>query len=175
MEIFIIVILISFVAGLLPILYYHRMKPKWFIPMYFFMSMGGVYLIRILTIPPDTISGNGNIAILLLPIVLFTYTGLLYLVWKEVNQLLKTKNNRFVYLFIGAATLILIVCIIEEIQFTQELITQLGGGPDVPDSRIYRFGWFNQYTNTIYVNAYTFFIGLTTCLTIVGLRNLKKK
>lgn len=31
----------------------------------------------------------------------------------------------------------------------------LGGTSEIADSRIYRYPWLNQYTNTIFVNFYT--------------------
>lgn len=44
------------------------------------------------------------------------------------------------------------------VDYRSELIVALGGTPSNPDSQIFRYGWFNQYTNSIYFNAYTFIL-----------------
>lgn len=41
-----------------------------------------------------------------------------------------------------------------------DLKTQLGGFADDPGSVIYRFGWLNQYTNTVFYNIYVLFVGM---------------
>lgn len=58
------------------------------------------------------------------------------------------------------------------IDFKDQLVFALGGDPTVPDSRIYRFGWFNQYTNSLYFNMYTFILSHIIALTIGFIRHL---
>lgn len=41
------------------------------------------------------------------------------------------------------------------LDFANELVRVLGGAPTEENSRIYRFGWFNQYTNTAFTLIFT--------------------
>jgi len=52
------------------------------------------------------------------------------------------------------------------------LIAQLGGTPAHKTSRIYRFPWLNQYTNTLFFNFYTFIILIAI---VAGLHSVLKR
>ena len=48
----------------------------------------------------------------------------------------------------------------------ENLRTQLGGFTNDPSSVVYRFGWLNQYTNTLYYNAPILLFGLSLSIFI---------
>lgn len=107
--------------------------------------------IEVLTIDPQTISGNGNLALLLIipfVMVLTIFLTALFLFFKEVI------NEKWKLLFSIILPFVIIFSLARIWQDGSELISLLGGGPDDPDSRIYRFPWLNQYTNTIFFNVY---------------------
>ncbi|MFS0865469.1 hypothetical protein [Fredinandcohnia sp. 179-A 10B2 NHS] len=121
------------------------------------VSIALFYLISLMTIDPTSISGNGNLAILVMPFAVASYVGTLLLLYKiEFN---------LTFLIRIVCTIGILLLVIGEVIHVQNLVDTLGGGPDIPDSRIYRFGWFNQYTNTFYFNGYIFAIGI---LLVVG-------
>jgi hypothetical protein len=124
------------------------------------LSLLMVIGIDVLTIDPQTISGNGNLALLLIIpfiMVLTIFLTALFLFFKEVI------NRRWKLLLSVILPLIIIFSLARIWQDSSELISLLGGGPENPDSRIYRFPWLNQYTNTIFFNVYliVFLSGLT--------------
>jgi hypothetical protein len=126
----------------------------------FILSFIGFYLIEnIFTIKPNVISGNGNVGILI--ILLFTpiFIASYYFTFRMVGKKLITANKsnvRMVTMVLLLSSCILLIFPI--INYFNELVIALGGNPNNPNSRIYRFGWFNQYTNSIYFNFYTFLI-----------------
>lgn len=109
---------------------------------------------------PHTISGNGNLALVviipLLPL-LITFYLLIGIISHKIFTRLKTT---ILLLYLSVCAVILWIGTALEIEYVQELLKQLGGRPEVPESRIYRFPWLNQYTNTIYFNAFTFSLSL---------------
>ncbi|MBN8201084.1 hypothetical protein [Bacillus sp. NTK034] len=124
----------------------------------FLFSFFGFYLIEhLFTVSPHVVSGNGNLGIL----VIFLFTPVFISSWIYTFKLAKAKMVKEgkttigILLFALAGCVLLMIVIID---YTSELITALGGTPDNPESRIYRFGWFNQYTNSLYFNVYTFFL-----------------
>jgi hypothetical protein len=124
------------------------------------LSLLMVIGIDVLTIDPQTISGNGNLALLLIiPFIMMLtiFLTALFLFFKEVI------NRRWKLLLSVILPLIIIFSLARIWQDSSELISLLGGGPENPDSRIYRFPWLNQYTNTIFFNVYliVFLSGLT--------------
>jgi hypothetical protein len=124
----------------------------------FLFSFFGFYLIEhLFTVNPHVTSGNGNLGIL----VIFLFTPVFISSWVYTFKLVKTKMVKDGKITVGILLFSLAGCVllmIEMNDYTSELITALGGTPDNPDSRIYRFGWFNQYTNSLYFNVYTFFL-----------------
>jgi hypothetical protein len=147
----------------------------WFISL--LLSFFGFYLIEnIFTIKPDVISGNGNLGILI--IVLFSpiFIASYFFTFKVVRENLINVKNR--NLSVAILFLSLISCtllIYQIINYTNELIIALGGTPTNPNSRIYRFGWFNQYTNSIYFNVYTFLLTHILAIIIGVLSTIRKR
>jgi hypothetical protein len=140
------------------------------------LSFSGFFLIEnIFTIKPDVISGNGNLGLLIImlfsPIFLASY----FLTFKVVKEKSTNVKNRKISAWILLLSLICCVFLMAAIlDYANELVFALGGTPADPESRIYRFGWFNQYTNSIYFNVYTF---LMTHMIVVmaGVLSVKSK
>ena len=137
---------------------YAMSKKKVYWSLSFLFSFFGFYLIEhVFTVNPHVVSGNGNLGIL----IIFLFTPVFISSWVYTFKLAKAtllKNNKMaigILLFSLAVSALLMVGIYD---YTSELILALGGKPDNPESRIYRFGWFNQYTNSLYFNVYTFFL-----------------
>jgi len=79
------------------------------------------------------------------------------LTFQFVKEKSNNAENRKMNAWILLLSLIFCVFLMAAIvNYANELVIALGGTPANPDSRIYRFGWFNQYTNSIYFNVYTF-------------------
>lgn len=115
-----------------------------------------LFLIDSVTVRPDVISGNGNVALLIMFPALFLFLAF-YLQWATVCFRWFGKRKRsHVKGCLFLLALLILAGLWAEWQFASHLISALGGGPDVPQSRIYRFGWFNQYTNTLFFNVATF-------------------
>ncbi|MBS4202277.1 hypothetical protein KHA93_21940 [Bacillus sp. FJAT-49732] len=129
----------------------------WFTTLLF--SFLGFYLMEhIFTFKPESISGNGNPGILI--IILFSplFLASYILTFKLTRELLKEANIKkrgFILLFSLLCCGLLLFAIIH---YKNELVIALGGPPTEPESRIYRFGWFNQYTNSLFFNIYTFLL-----------------
>ncbi|SFS76877.1 hypothetical protein SAMN05428962_2747 [Paenibacillus sp. BC26] len=110
------------------------------------------------------ISGNGNLGVLFIYIAVPIYLLMLVYVYKVSDGYYRNRKN------IGALSVILLClicfCVYGESYQIQSLLHHLGGGPNSPGSVIYRFGWLNQYTNTLYFNFYSFTIGVLMSLLI---------
>jgi len=136
-------------------------------PVVLLFSFFGFYLLEsYFTIPPDVISGNGNpgmfIVIAFLPFFIVGYV-LSYLVAKnDLAPYLNISTRLILSMLLFISCLFLLNAIIKD---AKELFFALGGTPENPESKIYRFGWFNQYTNSVFFNMYTFL--LTHKLTII--------
>lgn len=140
------------------------------------LSIMGFILIDLCTVKPSQISGNGNIAILFtIPTVLFYLLFLFNFVrWFMAVAHDFTLKQLLILLIILFITFIVLIFL--EIDFVQKLIDLLGGGPENPESRIYRFGWYNQYTNTLFFNWITFCMGIVfSIFTVLCFRNLSKQ
>ncbi|WP_019241781.1 hypothetical protein [Bacillus sp. AP8] len=139
------------------------------------LSFLGFYLIEnTFTIKPDVISGNGNLGmliILLLSPLFITSYFLTYKLSKEISYNTMNRIKRIFFLSISFICCVLLIFPI--VSYTSELIIALGGTPSNPDSRIYRFGWFNQYTNSIYFNVYTFLL-THIIVAIIGFLSIKR-
>ena len=125
----------------------------------FVLSYIGFFLIEnIFTIRPDVISGNGNLGILViigfLPIFLVSY----FFTYKLTREISLNLENKVKVVLLAISVICCAFLILQIVNYIDELIIALGGSPANPDSRIYRFGWFNQYTNSIFFNAYTFLL-----------------
>lgn len=144
------------------------------------LSFLGFYLIEnVFTIEPQVTSGNGNLGMLIIlllsPIFFVSY----FYTFKKTREVFYKVQKKIIKALILSLLLILeVVLVFFNIEYTNELIIALGGTPSDPDSRIFRFGWFNQYTNSIYFNLYTFL--LTHILAVIigilsAIRNKEKR
>jgi hypothetical protein len=107
--------------------------------------------IEVMTVDPSRTSGNGNLAIVVifpLLVILTIYLMALFIFVKE------SMNGKWKLLLSMILPLIILFSLAQMWQDGLELISLLGGGPSVPESRIYRFPWLNQYTNTMFFNMY---------------------
>lgn len=122
------------------------------------LSFLGFFLIEhIFTIKPHVISGNGNLGILVILVFSPVFLASYILTFKRVRE--KTIHNRKINAGILLFSLLLCAILIAAISnYTHDLIAALGGDPGNRESRIYRFGWFNQYTNSLFFNVYTFLL-----------------
>ncbi|URM31075.1 hypothetical protein LLY41_11540 [Cytobacillus firmus] len=124
----------------------------------FLFSFLGFYLIEhVFTVKPHVVSGNGNLGIL----IIFLFTPVFISSWVYTFKRAKAtllKNNKIAIGLLLLSLAVSALLMIGIYDYTSELIMALGGKPDNPESRIYRFGWFNQYTNSLYFNVYTFFL-----------------
>lgn len=124
------------------------------------LSFLGFYLIEnVFTIEPQITSGNGNLGMLIIlllsPIFFVSY----FYTFKRTREFFyKVQKKIIKALIVSLLILSGIVLVFLNLEYTNELIIALGGTPSDPDSRIFRFGWFNQYTNSIYFNLYTFLL-----------------
>ncbi|MCJ1909009.1 hypothetical protein [Planococcus ruber] len=144
------------------------------------LSFLGFYLIEnVFTIEPQVTSGNGNLGMLIIlllsPIFFVSY----FYTFKKTREVFyKVQKKIIKALILSLLLLLIVVLVFLNIEYTNELIIALGGTPSDPDSRIFRFGWFNQYTNSIYFNLYTFL--LTHILAVIigilsAIRNKEKR
>lgn len=119
----------------------------WFI-IFVLLSSASVRLLSLFTIKPFRISGNGNLGLLcILPFFLFL-AGAIFFCYLVMQ---KMRMNRFIPL---TALFVFLLAGFQEYNFIRNRIKALGGWTDDPDSRVYRFGWLNQYTNDMWFNGY---------------------
>ncbi|SFE75936.1 hypothetical protein SAMN05216378_3974 [Paenibacillus catalpae] len=108
--------------------------------------------------PGKGITGNGNPAVVLwfieLPAYLLLLTGIALIVHKERYLL---QYNRIWVSFI--LLILLAVSILLQVDKAQRIHDQIEG-------RIEEYGWLNPYTNTIYINFYSFLSGILLMLLI---------
>ncbi|WP_438318100.1 hypothetical protein [Sporosarcina sp. FA9] len=101
-------------------------------------------------IPPDIL-----IMMLFSPVFVLSYF-FTYKLTREISTNTIVKKVRIVILIFSVISCALLIFPI--INYIDELVIALDGTPAEPKSKIYRFGWFNQYTNGIYFNVYTFLL-----------------
>lgn len=119
--------------------------------------------IESLTIEPHVTSGNGNLALLLIIPFLMVLTIYLTALFLFVKEFLNPRWKTVVIIVLMA---VIALSLARIWQNSSELISLLGGSPDEPGSRIFRFPWLNQYTNTLFFNGYLFIF--LSGLTILG-------
>nr|WP_245349947.1 hypothetical protein [Cytobacillus eiseniae] len=133
----------------------------------FILSLLGFYLIESkFTIHPAVISGNGNLAIIIILLFSPVFIASYFYTFKLVRMHLKNSRSIIfpvILLFLSIISCIYLIGLIAD--YANELIIDLGGTPSNPQSRIYRFGWFNQYTNSLFFNNYSFI--LTQLLAVI--------
>lgn len=140
--------------------------------------IGFLFIEKVMTIQPEFVSGNGNLGIAFMFIILPFFILSFYLTYKQIRRLLLKLNTWIVNL------IVLLLCVISVwlltvtlVDFINELVRALGGPPTEENSRIYRYGWFNQYTNSFYFNIYTFLIAHIVAVaasSLISLFSIKK-
>lgn len=113
-----------------------------------------IFLVDLFTQKPGRLGGNGNLG--LIPLF-FAVIIIIYFGFTLLTQLTKMELTRRKWtILLVASSLVFIISISMEVFFVNRLINELGGPPTNIDSQIYRFGWLNQGTNTLFVNVHTF-------------------
>ncbi|UOY92291.1 hypothetical protein MUG87_17950 [Ectobacillus sp. JY-23] len=135
---------------------------------WFALSLFVLYLVDVFTVSPTVTSGNGNLGLLFVfpaPIVCFFFIKHL----RKVLQSLDLQPKTWLWIRVGSLLFFAIGCLLEY-QYVLHMIHSLGGTPKEEASRIYRYPWLNQYTNTMFVNVYTFL-----CISTLAICFTKKK
>ena len=127
-----------------------------------------IYLVDLFTFKPNVISGNGNLGLLF--VVPSSVLFLLFAkrLWKGLGMF-EFISSLWMKIGCGAFALLLLFCFLEY-KFVISLINNLGGTPNMASSRIYRYSWLNQYTNTIFINYYTLGIVATGVTLLKAIR-----
>ncbi|GAS85076.1 unknown protein [Paenibacillus amylolyticus] len=71
------------------------------------------------------------------------------------------------------AFLLCVLSVAWELHIINDLRMQLNGYTNDPDSAVYRFGWLNQYTNTLFYNIPILLFGLSFSIWIGWLMEWK--
>lgn len=124
------------------------------------LSFLDFYLIEnAFTIEPQVTSGNGNLGMLIILLLFPVFFVSYFYTFKRTRELFYKVQKKIIKALIVSLLILWSVILVSlSIEYINELIIALGGTPSDPDSRIFRFGWFNQYTNSIYFNLYTFLL-----------------
>jgi hypothetical protein len=116
------------------------------------------------------VSGNGNLGILaLFPSVL---TFLILCFWTAYVTKWCFYDQREYWGKWGNAAVSVVaaaLCVLSvfwEIYIFEDLRVQLNGYTHDPESAVYRFGWLNQYTNTLYYNFSILLFGISFAVII---------
>ncbi|GMK45766.1 hypothetical protein PghCCS26_28940 [Paenibacillus glycanilyticus] len=109
-------------------------------------------------IPGKSISGNSNPAVILwfleLPAYLLLLTGIALIVHRE-RYLVQYNRVRVSVILLA----LLAVSLLLQVDKAQRIRDRI-------DGRTNEFGWLNPYTNTIYINFYSFLSGILLLLLI---------
>ena len=125
-----------------------------------------IYLVDLFTFKPHVISGNGNLGLLFVGPALIIFIFFAISLWKGLSNL-RFKSSTSMMIGLTALALFIIFCFLQY-KFAANLINDLGGSSKEPSSKIYRYPWLNQYTNTIFINFYTLGI-LATGITFLNI------
>lgn len=91
---------------------------------------------------------------------------LIHLVLKSIDYLrnLPRKFSTIVIPFLSLVTLVLMI--FGELNKISALKQNLNGFTNDKDSVVFRFGWVNQYTNTLFYNGYILIFGISIALLV---------
>ncbi|WP_418040479.1 hypothetical protein [Paenibacillus xylanilyticus] len=116
------------------------------------------------------VSGNGNPGILILFPSLLTFLILCIWTVSLSKRWLYDQRQRWgmkVHVMMAmAAVLLCVLSVFWQLLMIEDLRVQLGGFTNDPSSAVYRFGWLNQYTNTLYYNTPILLFGLSLSIFI---------
>lgn len=122
-------------------------------------------LLDLLTFRPSWnggISGNGNPGLILVFVMIPLYAVLLYLMGKISHSYFREQMKKGLYSTGSITFLVIMVGVMGLFAYGYygHIFRGLGGGPEHSESVIYRWGNWNQYTNTAYINLFTYMLGL---------------
>jgi hypothetical protein len=140
---------------------------------YFLLCLIAIVMVKEFSFSPKSFSGNGNPVILLFPFVLLTFSLFGYELILKLKEV-PLKKAAWRNVAIGSLLVVITASILEFVYFN-DLVHELGGPPTNRESRIYQFFWLNQYTNTIFVNVYTFLLYASTLTFFISIFRLKKE
>ncbi|MET3697452.1 hypothetical protein SAMN05877753_10649 [Bacillus oleivorans] len=127
----------------------------------FIVTAGGFFLLYKFTIHPSTVSGNGNPALIILWLFWPAFICFYYLTGQTTRVIFtKYRNINLIFSVLLICTGASLLLLIPITSFAGQLIETLGGPSTEPDSRIYRFPLWNQYTNSLFFNIYTFLLSI---------------
>ncbi|SUA50783.1 Uncharacterised protein [Paenibacillus thiaminolyticus] len=131
----------------------------------FVVTLIGVGLVDVFTFRLRSgggMSGNGNPALLILFPLVPLYAVLLAMLGTASHGFFAQGLQRGVKQVIILLVLILlgVALAVMEWLYIKQFFGNLGGPPDNPRSAIYRWGWWNPYTNTAYINVFTYTFGI---------------
>ena len=130
------------------------------------LSVVFIYLVDLFTIKPHVISGNGNLGLLFVVPALAFFIMFVRSLWRYLGTL-KFKSTTWMKIGWGAFAILLLLSFFEY-KLAIDLVNDLGGSPKIASSKIYRYPWLNQYTNTLFINFYTLGI-MATGTTILSI------
>ncbi|OPA75307.1 hypothetical protein BVG16_22185 [Paenibacillus selenitireducens] len=118
--------------------------------------------------PGGHLSGNGNPALLFvflfLPLYILFLTCIAAIAQWYIHLEIKQGTYHWgILTFMIVITLLIIGC---EMLYFRQIFYSLGGFPNSAYSAIYRWSTFNQYTNTAYINVFTYILGVLAALFI---------
>ncbi|UNK18660.1 3'-5' exonuclease [Paenibacillus sp. N3/727] len=115
------------------------------------------------------LSGNGNPAMLVVFLLIPLYIALLYLTGMTFRNFFYEKMKDGWYSS-GIITFLIVMAGVLGFfayGYYRYIFKGLGGGAENLDSALFRWGYWNQYTNTAYINILTYSLGLV-CSMIAG-------
>lgn len=112
-------------------------------------------------------SGNGNpgIVVLILSLILLAIF-LIHLVLKSIESLRKLPPTVTTIVIPALAMVTLVFMIFGELNTISALVKNLNGFTNDKDSVVFRFGWVNQYTNTLFYNGYILMFGISIAMLV---------
>jgi hypothetical protein len=124
-----------------------------------FSFIGFITIEKLFTIPTDITSGNGNLGILVILGLSPFFIAAYFLTVKMTRTILADQDSKKLNMIIlNLCFVSWFILLFAIMNYTNELVAALGGSPANENSRISHFGWFNQYTNSLFFNVYAFFL-----------------
>ena len=122
------------------------------------ISFFGVMIIQhFFTVKPDEVANAGNLGALGIALVapfillsLFTT----YRFFLESSRHAKDQIMRMIYLVFGVALVVVFIYYAND--YKADVFASLGGDTKTVGSQIYGFPLLNEYTNSVFINFYTF-------------------
>lgn len=113
------------------------------------------------------ISGNGNPGLIALTMgwILLLFL-LIRVVFIAIEYLKKVSHKLSKVIIPTCLIVILALMILAEIRFINLLGHNLNGFTNEKNSIVFRFGWINQYTNSLFYNGYILIFGVALALLV---------